>query len=136
EILVDNPAHKLKPGFFAKGDILVNRDENVMAVPEETVSILAGVSSVFVISDGVVRQTSIQVGEREAKFLEVLSGVKGEEILGASRLNELESGSKVGGNGDEEGPSGGTDPGGERRGARGGREGGKRGSGEGKGDAQ
>src|SRR5215471_3701584 len=72
EILVDNPAHKLKPGFFAKGDILVNRDENVMAVPEETVSILAGVSSVFVITDGVVKQTSIQIGEREGKFLEVL----------------------------------------------------------------
>src|SRR6185436_17980318 len=29
EILVDNPARKLKPGFFAKGDILVNKDENV-----------------------------------------------------------------------------------------------------------
>src|SRR5262249_28753202 len=51
EILVDNPAHKLKPGFFAKGDILVNRDENVLAVPEETVSILAGVSSVYVINN-------------------------------------------------------------------------------------
>jgi membrane fusion protein, multidrug efflux system len=138
EILVDNPAHKLKPGFFAKGDILVNRDENVMAVPEETVSILAGVSSVFVISDGVVKQTSIQIGEREGKFLEVLSGLKGDEILAASRLNELVSGTKVGGNGEEEGPSGGGDPGtgGERRGGRGGREGGKRGSGEGKGDAQ
>src|SRR5206468_7580014 len=42
EILVDNPANKLKPGFFAQGQIQVSRDENVLAVPEETVSMLAG----------------------------------------------------------------------------------------------
>jgi RND family efflux transporter MFP subunit len=143
EILVDNPARKLKPGFFAKGDILVNRDENVLAVPEETVSNLAGVSSVYVISNGVVKQTTIQTGEHEGKFIEVLSGLKGDEILAASSLNELVSGTKVGGGSDEEGALAGEDPaagGGERRGGKsggsGGKGGGKRGSGEGKGNAQ
>jgi RND family efflux transporter MFP subunit len=145
EILVDNPRHKLKPGFFAKGDILVNRDQNVLAVPEETVSILAGVSSVFVINNGVVKQTSIRTGEREGKFIEVLEGLKGDEILAASNLNELVSGSRVGGAGGEEeaaAPAGGGDPGakGERRGGEGRGEGksrgGKRGGGEGKGNAQ
>src|SRR5262245_58319531 len=38
EILVDNPQYKLKPGFFTKGEILVHRDENVLAVPDDTVS--------------------------------------------------------------------------------------------------
>jgi RND family efflux transporter MFP subunit len=141
EILVENPRHKLKPGFFTKGDILVNRDENVMAVPEETVSILAGVSSVFVINNGVVKQTSIRTGEREGKFIEVLEGLKGDEILAASNLNELVSGSRVGGAGGEEeagAPNGGGDPaaGGERRGGEGRGRGGKRGGGEGKGNAQ
>ena len=42
EVLVSNPGHKLKPGFFAKGDILTGRDDNVLAVPEDTVSTLAG----------------------------------------------------------------------------------------------
>ncbi len=60
EILVDNPANKLKPGFFAQGQIQVSRDENVLAVPEETVSMLAGVSSVYVINNGVVKQTSMK----------------------------------------------------------------------------
>jgi RND family efflux transporter MFP subunit len=138
EILVDNPGHKLKPGFFAKGDILVNRDQNVLAVPEETVSILAGVSSVFVIEDGVVKQTGIQVGQREGKFIEVLGGLNGNEVLASSNLNELVSGTRVStGGGEEEAPPAAVSPGsgnGERSGGRG--RGGRQGGGEGKGNAQ
>lgn len=142
EILVDNPQYRLKPGFFTKGEILVQRDENVLAVPEETVSNLAGVSSVYVINNGVVKQTTIRTGEREGKFIEVVEGLKGDEILAASNLNELVSGSKVGSGGEEEGATavGDNGAGGERRGGkgggRGGKGGGRRSGGEGKGDAQ
>src|SRR5262249_5660208 len=137
EILVENPAHKLKPGFFAQGEILLGRDEGVLAIPEETVSILAGVNSVYVVENGVVKQTTVQLGEREGKFIEVLSGLKGDEILAASNLNELVSGSRIGG-GEDEAPAGG-DPagdGGQRRGGREGSKGGKRGGGQGKGNPQ
>src|SRR3989449_1079201 len=74
EILVDNPMRRLKPGFFAKGQILVGRDDNVMAIPDQTISTLAGVSSVYLIENGVVKQQSVQLGEHEDKFFEVLSG--------------------------------------------------------------
>ena len=134
EILVDNPARKLKPGFFAQGQILVARDEGVLAVPEQTISSLAGVASVFVIENGVVKQQTVQLGEREDKYFEVVSGLKGDEILAASNLNELVSGMRIGdGGGEETGPAGG-DPaagGGERRGGKG-----RRGGGEGKGNGQ
>jgi RND family efflux transporter MFP subunit len=139
-ILEDNPQHNMQPGVFTKGEILVQRDENVLAVPEEAISNLAGVSSVYVINDGVVKQTTIRTGEREGKFFEVIEGLKGDEILAASNLNELVSGTRVGGGGDEEGVAVNGDGGGERRGNRGGgkggRAGGRRGGGEGKGDAQ
>jgi RND family efflux transporter MFP subunit len=130
EILVDNPRHKLKPGFFAQGQVLVGVDDNVMAVPEEAVSTLAGVSSVFVIDNGVIKQTSIQLGEHEGKSFEVLSGLKGDEILAASNLNELVTGLRVAGSGDEEGVDASTDAG-QRRGARGGKDGKRRGAGKG-----
>jgi RND family efflux transporter MFP subunit len=140
EILVDNPSHKLKPGFFAQGQILTGVDENVLAVPEETVSTLAGVSSVYVIDNGVVKQVTIQLGEHEGKNFEVVSGLKGDEILAASNLNELVTGVKIGGGGDEEaGPPGGdpsADGAKKRGGGKDGRGGGKRGSGERKGGAQ
>ena len=95
EILVSNNSGKLKPGFFAKGTILTQRDENVLAVPQEAVSTLAGVSSVFVIEDGAVRQQNITLGAQEGNFWEVMDGLKGTEALAASNLNEITTGMKV-----------------------------------------
>jgi RND family efflux transporter MFP subunit len=141
EILVDNPQNRLKPGFFAKGNIHVKRDENVLAVPEEAISNLAGVSSVYVIDNGVVKQTTIRIGGREGKFIEVLEGLTGKEILAASNLNELVSGTRIAVPGEEEagppganagtggGPSGNDGESGKGRG-------GRRGGGERKGNAQ
>jgi RND family efflux transporter MFP subunit len=119
EILVDNPQHRLKPGFFAKGDILVKRDENVMAVPEDAISNLAGVSSVFVIKNAVVTQTTIQTGEHEGNSVEVVSGLQGNETLAASNLNELVSGTRVITGDDEGAPAADTPAAGQRRGGRG-----------------
>jgi len=95
EILVDNRARQLKPGFFAKGVILTRKDENVLAVPEEAVSTLAGVSAVFVIESGKARQQAITIGARDGKLLEVLSGLKGEEVLATSNLSQLATGVAV-----------------------------------------
>src|SRR5215475_3908252 len=56
EALVDNADRVLKPGFFAKGTVHTRLDEDVLAVPEEAISTLAGVSSVYVIENGKTRQ--------------------------------------------------------------------------------
>jgi RND family efflux transporter MFP subunit len=95
EIIVDNRARQLKPGFFAKGVILTRKDENVLAVPEEAVSTLAGVSAVFVIQGGKARQQAVTIGARDGKLLEVLSGLKGDEVLATSNLSQLATGVAV-----------------------------------------
>jgi hypothetical protein len=104
-----------------------------LAVTEDTVSNLAGVSSVYVIENGIVKQTTVQTGEHQGKFIEVVSGLKGDEVLAASNLNELVTGTRIGVGDDEGDPAAGDPPaGGQRRGGRGG---GTRGS-EGKGSVQ
>jgi HlyD family secretion protein len=95
EVLVANPTRKLKPGFFAKGTILTNKDENIMAVPQEALSTLAGVSSVYIIENGAVRQQNVTLGTQEGNFYEVVDGLKGNEVLAASSLNEITTGMKV-----------------------------------------
>jgi hypothetical protein len=69
----------------------------MLAVPEETVVMLAGVASVFTVDKQTreVKQTNISVGEREGKFLEVTGGLKGDEMLAASNLNQLVSGMRL-----------------------------------------
>jgi hypothetical protein len=111
----------------------VGRDASVIAVPDETISNLAGVSSVFVVNEGVVRQQTIEVGQKVGKFVEVISGLKGDEVIAATNLNQLVTGVKIAGSGEE---TGGADQGASSNGAsgaegRGGQgRGGRRGGGE------
>jgi RND family efflux transporter MFP subunit len=123
EALVDNAERLLKPGFFAKGVILTHRDESVLAVPDAAVSVLAGVSSVYVIKDNTITQQSVTLGVRQGDLWEVSNGLEGTELLAASRLNELASGVTVTvlKEGETEGGSGGGEAGGTGRGAGGGR---------------
>lgn len=95
EILVDNGDRRLKPGFFAKGVIFTHKDENVMAVPENAISTLAGVSNVYVIENGKARQQMVSLGIRVGSFFELTGGLKGDEILASSNLTLLATGVQV-----------------------------------------
>lgn len=121
EALVDNTDKRLKPGFFAKGVILTRNDTGVMAVPDNAVSTLAGVSSVYIVRDGKITQQPVTLGVRQGDLWEVVEGLKGNETLAASRLNELATGVAV--ESDTGSPDGGAGRGG----------GGRRGKGDGKG---
>jgi multidrug efflux pump subunit AcrA (membrane-fusion protein) len=133
EALVDNANRHLKPGFFAKGTIATRMDENVMAVSEDAISTLAGVSTVFIIEQGKARQQVVALGAHQGKLLEITEGLKGDETLASSNLNQLATGTQVrlgGGEGEDGaapngGGGGGRRAGGGRRGGSGG-EGGRR----------
>jgi RND family efflux transporter MFP subunit len=95
EAEVANPDRRLKPGFFAQGAIHTSTDENVLAVSDDAVSTLAGLSSVYVIENGKVRQQQVQLGEHKDKLYEIVDGLKGDEQLASSNLNQLATGVSV-----------------------------------------
>src|SRR5262245_51104066 len=131
EAIVDNADRRLKPGFFAKGVILTRRDENVLSVPDSAVSTFAGVSSVYIIKEGRITQQNVSLGVRQGNLWEVLAGLKGDETLANSRLNELATGTRV--EVDNAPPDAGGKKGGGKRGQGGGGRGqGGAGSGQGK----
>src|SRR5262249_9750029 len=108
EALVENPDRSLKPGFFAKGIVQTRLDENVLAAPEQSISTLAGVSTVYVIEGGKARQQQVTLGARQKDLVEITNGLKGEEILASTNLNQLATGVSVreGHAGDDEGAQG------------------------------
>ncbi len=95
EALVQNADGRLKPGFFAKGTVSTHLDENVPAVSLDAVSTLAGVSSVYIIEDGKIRQQTVALGSQSGKLVEITQGLKGDEKLAASNLNQLATGTPV-----------------------------------------
>ena len=106
EALVDNNDRQLKPGFFAKGVVLTRVDASVLAVPEDAISTLAGVSTVYVIDNGKARQQQITLGARQNKLAEVTAGLKGDEILATTNLSQLATGVSVQTGGSGAGPAG------------------------------
>ena len=72
EVLVDNADRTLKPGFFAKGTVLTRVDENVLAAPDDAISTMAGVSTVYVIEDGKARQQQVTLGARKGTVVEIV----------------------------------------------------------------
>ncbi len=106
EAIVDNADRQLKPGFFAKGQVRTRVDTGVLAISEDAISTLAGVSTVFLIEDGKARQQQVVLGERQDKLVEVSEGLKGDETLAVSNLSQLATGLPIRvGNGEEGGPA-------------------------------
>jgi hypothetical protein len=97
-------------------------DEQVMAVPEDAVSTLAGVSTVYVIENGKARQQQIALGARQNRLVEVTSGLKGDELLATANLNQLATGVTVTVGKSGDGAAGATASGSGRGGRRGARQ--------------
>lgn len=95
EAVVDNADRRLKPGFFAKGTVGTKLDEHVPALPDEAISTLAGVSSVYVVENNTIRQQTVELGARQGRLVEIVGGLKGAETLAASNLGQLATGTEV-----------------------------------------
>jgi RND family efflux transporter MFP subunit len=117
EALVENADRVMKPGFFAKGVVRTRLDTNVLAAPEEAISTLAGVSTVYVIEGGTARQQQVMLGAREGKLVEITSGLTGDETLATTNLSQLATGVAVRVGGDAAAGAEGRGP---RQGGRGG----------------
>ena len=95
EVLVDNGNRTLKPGFFAKGTVLTRLDGSVLAAPDDAVSTMAGVSTVYVIEDGKARQQVVTLGAHNDNAIEIVEGLKGTELVATSNVNQLATGTAV-----------------------------------------
>lgn len=123
EALVENTDRVLKPGFFTKGVVHTHVDDNVLAAPEDAISTLAGVSTVYVIENGKARQQQVSLGARQGKLVEIPTGLEGSELLATTNLSQLATGVTVvvGHDGEDAATGGGRSggrQGGGRRGAR------------------
>lgn len=96
EALVPNPDRLLRPGFFAKGDLVYDPKGDAVVVPEKALTTFAGVTKLFVVAGGkaeerVVR-TGIAVGDDRR---EIADGVKLGEQVAVTNVDKLEQGAPV-----------------------------------------
>ena len=76
EAEVPNTASRLRPGAFAKAEVVVEADERIVTVPATALVTFAGVEKVLTVRDGKSEELRVATGRRLGDRIEILSGVK------------------------------------------------------------
>jgi len=95
EIYSENPRQKLKPGMFAKVEIVLDIHQNAVTVPREAVAELGGAYYAFVIKSRTAQRRDLQIGIIKPEKLEILSGLAPAETLVTLGWHNLTQGSQV-----------------------------------------
>jgi len=100
-----NSDHMLRPGMFAKVDVVLPRKEPVLAIPATAISYAPYGDSVFVIEkkkdeksgkeSQVIRQQFIRTGETRGDFVTVTQGLNAGETVVSSGVFKLRNGMPV-----------------------------------------
>jgi RND family efflux transporter MFP subunit len=95
EAEVQNPNAELKPGQFATIRILLPQSEPALLVPQRALRTISGSTYVFVIKNGFAEQRLVQPGQTEGDLVELKTGVKPDETVATSNVDQLNDGSAV-----------------------------------------
>lgn len=90
EVLIENRDRKLKPGAFARAEIVVGEDPGVTFVPKSAVVSFAGVDRVFSVKDGAAIEHQVRLRETERDdyvgLMEPLENITEVVTTGSQRL--------------------------------------------------
>ena len=67
---------QLRPGSYARADIVANDGNATVAVPVKAIVSFAGIDKVILVQDGKALERPITIGRRTAEWAEVLAGLK------------------------------------------------------------
>lgn len=84
EAEVPNADGALRPGAYARADVVIDPEQPAVLVPASAVVSFAGVTKVLGVEDGKVVEKRVRLGRKSADRVEVLDGLAaGEEIIAA-----------------------------------------------------
>lgn len=95
EAQVANPHNQLRPGMFAKSQLITQQNATAVMIPQKAILNVAGLSKVFVIENGKARERLVKTGETDGEMIEIVSGVNANETVATSNLDKLQEGASV-----------------------------------------
>lgn len=94
-IEVGNPEMKLRPGMFAKADIVMARHDSVIVIPKSIIISGQRGKTVFVVDNGTANEKRITLGFENQNEAEITSGLKLNDRLVVKGFETLKNRSKV-----------------------------------------
>ena len=95
EAEVPNPNGLLRPGMFARAQVVSKTEGMAMMVPERAVVSLAGVNKVFVVEGARAVERQVKIGTRDGSLVEILEGVRVGERVVTTNTDKLHDGVTV-----------------------------------------
>jgi membrane fusion protein (multidrug efflux system) len=102
---IENKDHALRPGMFAKVEVILPEKQKTLVVPGTAVSYAPFGDSVFVIEkkkdeqtgkeSQTIRQQFVRIGEARGDFVSVTEGLKGNETIVSTGVFKLRNGMSV-----------------------------------------
>lgn len=92
---VTNESGLLRPGMFARAQIVSDKKGTALMVPEKAVVSLAGVNKVFVVDGGRAVERLVKLGARDGSLIEILEGIKSGERVITTNAEQLHDGASV-----------------------------------------
>lgn len=81
-ITIDNPQLKLRPGMFAKADVITVRKDSVVAIPKDIVKHRRGGSIVYVVERSNAEERVVTTGISDDRYIEIEKGIQpGDKIV-------------------------------------------------------
>ncbi len=82
EIIIKNPGHLLKPGMFARVELIVDKHKDVLVVPNKAVLKQEDKEIVFVDAGSIARERKVKTGFKDKNYTEIISGLElGEPVI-------------------------------------------------------
>ena len=94
-ILINNPEWKLRPGMFAKAEIIIAKKDSAIVIPKDIILAQRRGKTVFVAEKGIARMRVISTGLENPQEVEVISGLKENERLIIKGFETLRDRSKI-----------------------------------------
>ena len=95
EVKIPNPGWLLKPGMFARLEIIVDEKKDVTVIPIDALIEQENEIFVFVVEDGIARKRTVTTGIREKDHIEILNGLSETEQVIIFGKDSIMDGSRV-----------------------------------------
>lgn len=93
--VLDNADGRLRPGLFARVNLVVERRLDALLIPEQAIISRGASAFVYVVEDGRASEREIQLGQRGDGQVEVRSGLAAGQQVVVSGLQRLSDGASV-----------------------------------------